>query len=125
MSKGHGDKLSRMAHEAALALVEENTLGEAAARLGINERSLRRWLDRDDFRELHEQVGRAVYQRAVGRMRGLCTKAARTLNAAMDEDGASATQVRAAQITLDFCHRADLSEIERRLTQIERTIAAA
>jgi hypothetical protein len=42
--KGHGAKSDAVREQAILALLSERTIGQAAARCGVNERTLRRWL---------------------------------------------------------------------------------
>lgn len=49
--KGHGEKFSRKADDAIGALITESTIGAAAKKAGLGEKTLRRWLQNPDFRE--------------------------------------------------------------------------
>src|SRR5688572_27719597 len=40
---GHGERLSRKQEQAVVALLEQPTLGQAAAAVGVNEKTLRSW----------------------------------------------------------------------------------
>jgi len=121
MAPGKNTAYDRRAREAAVAIVECRSLDDAAARCGISQRSLRRWLgEKPEFQELVAEASRAAYRHAQGRMRSLCSKACRTLDAAMDRDGASSVMVRAATTVLDFSAKADLAELEQRLTVLEQ-----
>jgi len=119
MSPGKNTALNRKAPEAAVAVVECPTLHAAAARVNVAQRTIRRWLELPAFQELVNEASRAAYRHAQNRMRSLCAKAAATLNDAMDRDGASSVQVRAALGTLDFVAKADLSELEARIAALE------
>jgi len=112
--------LNRKAHQAACAVVECSTLGDAAARVGVHQRTMRRWLAQPAFQELVSEASRAAYRHAVSRMRALCAKAAATLNDAMDRDGATSVMVRAATTVLDFSAKADLAELEARIAALEQ-----
>jgi len=119
MSPGKNTALNRKAPEAAVAVVECPTLHAAAARVNVAQRTIRRWLELPAFQELVAEASRAAYRHAQGRMRSLCAKACRTLDAAMDRDGASSVQVRAAVACLEFSARADLNELESRIAALE------
>jgi len=112
--------LNRKAHQAACAVVECSTLGDAAARVGVHQRTMRRWLELPAFQELVSEASRTAYRHAISRMRALCSKACGTLDIAMDGH-ASSTQVRAALGVLDFSAKADLADIEARLSRLEAT----
>lgn len=102
--KGHGEKLSRKAQEAVTALLETGSLTQAAQRVRVNERTLRRWMMRDDFRERCHTVSRQTFDQALNRIRAISDRAAETLNAALDGQ-ATATQVQAAKAVLDLATR--------------------
>jgi len=112
--------LNRKAHQAACAVVESSTLSDAAARVGVHQRTMRRWLAQPEFQELVNEASRSAFRHAAARMRALCSKACRTLDIAMDRDGASSTQVRAALGVFDVVAKADLAELESRIAALEQ-----
>ena len=62
---GHGDKLGRKEEQAILALLARPTIGEAASAVGIGEVSLRRWLQRPDFRDRYREARQRVVEGAI------------------------------------------------------------
>lgn len=46
---GHGERMSRLKEPAILALLSSTTCAGAAARIGVHETTLRRWLANPDF----------------------------------------------------------------------------
>ena len=67
---GHGAKTAAVREQAILALLSEPTIGQAAARCGIGERTLRRWLTEDAaFQAEYEAARHATFQAALRRSR--------------------------------------------------------
>jgi hypothetical protein len=60
---GHGAKTAAVREQAIVALLSEPTLGQAAARCGITERTLRRWLAEDAFQAAYEAARRTTFRR--------------------------------------------------------------
>ena len=119
MSVGHGEKLSRKASQAIAALLEKPTIAEAAQNAGVNERTLRRWLEREDFRDAYKQAADRSFNMAIARLRGLADRAVQTLNDALD-DSASPLQVRAALGIVEHATRATHDEILDRIEALEQ-----
>jgi len=61
------------------ALLASRSISEAASVVGINERTVRRWLEQSPFREALREAERAVLRNALGRIQSLTAKAADTL----------------------------------------------
>ena len=77
--RGHGSKSEAVRQSAILALLSERTITAAAERSGINERTLRRWLDEPAFREEFEHARRVAFEAGMGRVQALAAKAVDTL----------------------------------------------
>lgn len=71
---GHGEKLSRLKTQAALALLSSSTHGKAAAKVGVSVATIRRWLKDDDFRaelvELNKRLATAGIEELTERVAG-------------------------------------------------------
>src|SRR5262245_27937896 len=78
--KGHGAKLEALRERAVLALLTDRTIGEAASRCGVGERTLRRWLAEDvDFKLQYEAARTAIFQEGMNRVQVLVVRAVDTL----------------------------------------------
>lgn len=98
---GHGEKLSRKATAAIVALLECGTISDAAERVNVSERTLRRWLAQEHFRAAFDRAARDTYDQAVSELRALASQAVHTLAAGLS-DKASPVQLRAARTVLDI-----------------------
>ena len=79
---GHGAKTAAVREQAILALLSEPTIGEAATRCGIGERTLQRWLTEDAaFQAEYEAARRATFKAAISRIPALTVRAVDTLAA--------------------------------------------
>jgi hypothetical protein len=54
--RGHGAKMNRLWVSAIRALMTENTIQAAAARVGISRNTLAAWMRDDDFRSAYKEV---------------------------------------------------------------------
>src|SRR5690242_5400770 len=61
-----GPVLNARQDQAVLALVNEPTIGRAAATVGVNERTLRRWLKQPVFRSELLAARREAFGQAIG-----------------------------------------------------------
>ena len=85
-SAGHGTKSAVVREQAILALLSEKTIGRAAAKCGVNEKTLRRWLANDDaFKADYTEARQAAYQAGMTRVQALTAKAVNTLDELLDE----------------------------------------
>ena len=117
--KGHGEKLSRKAGEAAVALLACPTVAEAATRVGIPESTLWRWLQRDDFREQYHAARRQTLDVAVLGLQQAASEAVQALRRNLT-CGVPSVEVRAAAVILEQAIGAtELLELEARVQQLE------
>jgi hypothetical protein len=117
MTRGHGDKLDRLQEQALVALLEKPTIGEAAAAVGVNEKTLRAWLKDSTFAAAYRQTRRELVETAVGRIQAATGTAVDTLLAVAKSGAKDSDRVRAAIALLDHAFRgltdADALDSER------------
>jgi hypothetical protein len=78
--QGHGAKSAPARERAILALLSERTMGQASARCGVGERTLRRWLTEDsEFKAEYEAARSAMFQVGMSRIQALAGRAVETL----------------------------------------------
>jgi hypothetical protein len=110
---------SRKRDQAIAALLGANTITEAARAAGIGEKTLRRWLAEADFQAAYRDARAQAVTGAVGRLQGLLSKAAGTLERAMDS-GSPGVEVRAAVAAFDLAYRgAELLDLAERIAALE------
>ena len=73
---GHGAKTAAVREQAILALLSEPTIVAAAARVGMGESTLRRWLTEDAaFQAEYEAARHVTFQAALSRIPALTVRA--------------------------------------------------
>jgi hypothetical protein len=122
MSKGHGERLSRKHEQAIVALLEQPTVEKAAQTVGVNEKTLRNWQKRPDFRAAFRAARREIVDGAITRLQQLTTGAVLALNRNL-KCGKESVEVRTAQIVLEQSLRAlELGDVLERVEELERRI---
>jgi hypothetical protein len=112
-----GSKIKTRTDAAIRALLESETLADAAHQCGVSDRTLRRWMDRDDFRAAFREASQRSYDAAVGRLKALAVRAVATLARAL-EGNATGVQVRAALGIFDVIARADMDMLRAALDDL-------
>ena len=122
---GHGEKLSRKQDQAIAALLAHSSIPEAARSIDIGERTLWRWLQKEDFREEYRRARAEVVRHAVVRVQAGMSQAVQTLMDVMLNDEAPASsRVSAAKSMLDLGIKAvELEDLGSRLDRLEAEIA--
>jgi hypothetical protein len=117
MSRGHGDKLDRLQEQALAALLEKPTIGEAAAAIAVNEKTLRGWLKDPAFAAAYRETRREWVLAAVGRPQAATGTAVDTLLTVAKSGAKDSDRVRGAVALLGHALRglndADALEGER------------
>ncbi|HSS21662.1 MAG TPA: transposase family protein [Pyrinomonadaceae bacterium] len=118
--RGHGDKLSRKADAAIVALLAHPTMPQAAKAAGVSESTLWRWLQRDDFRRKYREAQDNVFSEALGLLKGASTEAVNCLRRNLT-CGLVSAEVQAAKTILDYTLRTrDMFDLQSLLDAIER-----
>ena len=121
---GNGAKLSANQLKAIAALLATPSIGKAAKRCGLGERTLHRYLANEDFRrELRARQDETVAA-TVAALSGLSGKATETLDAVMGSaDAADGVKVRAAQVILQERRKAsELDDLSERVAKLEEVM---
>jgi hypothetical protein len=120
---GHGAKLERRQHAAIAALLAESTVGKAAARAKVGERTLRRWMTESPaFRAGYAAARSAALDGAVKQLQVASTQAVRVLQRiARNKLAQDAARVSAARaINTTALKATELTTVMERLEALER-----
>src|SRR5437762_3477682 len=98
---GHGEKRSRRQEAAIAALLTETTHAAAAAKAGVSEATLRRWLRLPGFRAAYRRARRELVEAAIGRIQAAAGQAVDTLLTVAKGGAKESDRVRAAVALLD------------------------
>jgi hypothetical protein len=104
---------------AITALLEERTLKAAAAACGVDERTLRRWLQSADFAEAFRTARGQVYKVAIARLQRLASRAVSALAKGLKAPR-PADAIRAADLLLQHGRAAlELEDLVARVEALE------
>jgi hypothetical protein len=98
---GHGQKRSRKQEVLIAALLTEPTHAAAAARAGVSEATLGRWLRMPAFQAAYRQARRELVEAAVGRIQAATGQAVDTLVSIAKSGARDGDRVRAAAALLE------------------------
>jgi hypothetical protein len=121
MAAGHGSKREGREDLAIAALLSEPTIGAAAAKAGISESSLLRWMQEEGFKARHRAARRAVVEGVIGRLQQSSGKALDALVRNLG-CGTAAVEVSAAKAILDLTNKAFEFNTVERLEAIEQML---
>jgi len=108
------------------ALLQEPTIGRAAATAGVSERTLRRWLKEGPFKKAFFDARRESFGQAIGLTQRYAPVAIATLVKVMNDEGNSASaKVTAAAVLLKFGREGiELDDLAERLEAVETAMAS-
>ncbi len=122
-SKGHGEKLTRKAEQAIAALLEHPTMAEAAKACGVSERSLWRWLQRDDFQKRYKDAQRAVVDSAITKLQAATVRAVETLERNLSCGNFFAENAAAQAILTHSFKAIEVRELQEQIDEIKTLLA--
>ena len=116
-----GAKSDAVRERAILALLSEKTLGAAAGKCGVNEKTLRRWLAGDEaFKKAYTEARQATFEAGMGRIQALTARAVETLEDLLDATQSPNVRLGAARTVAEMgIHQHDAETILRKLEEIE------
>jgi hypothetical protein len=121
---GHGEKLSRKQDEAIAALLSAPTIKEAAAAVGVDEKTVRRWLGEPDFAAAFRDARRQIVEEAITRAQQSTVEAVATLRRLLT-CGHPPTEARAAASLYDRAVRGvELSDLVQAVEELRREVEA-
>ena len=117
----HGAKSAAVREQAILALLSEKSLGKAATKCGVNEKTLRRWLKYDEaFHTAYAEARQATFEAGMGRIQALAARAVDTLEDLLDAEKYPSVRLGAARTVAEIgIHQNDAETILRKLEEIE------
>jgi hypothetical protein len=100
----------------------QRNLEEAARSIGIDPKTLLRWMKEPDFDKCYQEAKRKAFGQAIARLHHLTSAAVSTLGKVMlDPSTPPATKVRAADSILDHTTKAiETEDIEARVAALEQ-----
>ena len=118
---GHGAKSAAVRERAVVALLSEKTVTEAAAKAGVDESTLRRWMSDDEvFQAEYAGARTAAYQAGIYRAQALTGRAMDTLEALLDDEKHPNVRLGAARTVAEIgIHQHDAETILQKLDEIE------
>jgi hypothetical protein len=123
VTRGHGEKRTRRREQAVAALLSEPSIKAAAAKVGVNECTLRAWLADPEFKAEFRAAGRAVLSAAVGKLQSLTSEAVTALGRNL-KTRRPADQLRAIDLVLGHVVRlAELCDLTDEVLQLKRALS--
>jgi hypothetical protein len=117
---GHGAKIGRKQEVAIAALLTQPTIQDAAAKAGVDGRTLKRWLALPDFQAAYRAARHEILDRTVVQLLGACKDAVDTLKRNL-HCGKYGPENRAAVAILELGNRLRATEeMEARIAALER-----
>ena len=116
-----GGKSDAVRERAILALLSEKTLGAAAGKCGVNEKTLRRWLAGDEaFKTAYAEARQATFEAGMGRIQALTARAVDTLEDLLDAKKYPSVRLGAARTVAEIgIHQHDAATILQKLNDLE------
>ncbi len=118
---GHGAKSQTVRDKAILALLSEKSLAKAAAKCGLSERTIHRWLTSDAaFKAAYAEARQAAFEAGMSRVQALTGKAIDTLDDLLGEKDHPNVRLGAARTVTELgIHQHDAETILRKLSELE------
>lgn len=117
---GHGEKQSRKDDDAIGALLSCATIAQAADKVGIGEKTLRRWMQEPAFAARYREARQQVVQHSICALQRATSQAVGALERNL-ECGSPAVEVQAARVILEQAYRAtELDDLINRIEELER-----
>jgi len=126
MTRGHGEKLSRLQDQAIAALLAKSSIEDAAAELNITAKTLRNWLADAGFAAAYRQARRDLVSQVAARLQNAAGEAVAALVAIVrDPEAPASARVSGARTILEFTGRAvETEDLTARIEALERSAAA-
>lgn len=124
---GHGAKFGRKKEKAIVALLTQRNLEESARSIGIDPKTLLRWMKEPEFDAAYREARRMAYGQSIGRLQQAASAASSTLLKIMiDPNSPPSCRLRAADSVLSHAAKAiEIEDIEARLSELERASEAS
>ncbi len=120
-SGGHGAASDTVRQRAILELLTGRTFEAAAKKVGINERTLRKWATEDEtFKAELKAAQKAMFEAGMSRIQGLTARAVDTFGELLEADPPPTVRLGAARSVLELgTHQHDAETIRQKLAEVE------
>lgn len=117
-------RLPKKQQAAIPALLQEPTIRASAARAGVKEITLYRWLKQSQFQAAYREARYIIMDEAFTLLQKSCTEAAKTVISIMqDTDANPFVRLQAANAVLDMAVKSRaVDELEARIAALEETL---
>lgn len=116
---GHGEKQSRKQEDAIAALLSCRTMQDAAKQIGIDIRTLSKWLRQPAFERMYRAARRQVVESSIGRLQQATSEAVESLRRNLI-CGTPSAEVSAAKAILEQSIKAvELMDLVERVEMLE------
>lgn len=118
-------KMTPKQTKALAALLEERTLEGAAARAGINRRTLNRWMQEAEFRQALKQAEGELMGDLSRRLLALGSSAVDALADILEtpaQPGASNKRMTASDLLAKLLDLREFADLEARITELEKQV---
>ena len=124
---GHGAKFGRKKEEAIAALLTQRNVEEAARHIGIDVKTLLRWMKLPEFETAYREARRAAFGQSIARLQQGTSAAATTLlKMLIDPNTPASVRARVADSIMKNAIRAvEVEDIEVRIAELERASEAS
>ena len=121
---GHGEKYDAKKDEAIQALLSHTSIPEAAKTVGVGDKTLWRWLQREDFQIELKTARRELVQHASTQLQTSMIEAVTTLRTVMNSsDSPASVRVSAARAVLDMAYNSiETEDLGERLAALEQYV---
>ena len=118
---GHGAKPAAVREKAILALLSEKSIGRAAIRSGVNEKTLRRWLMEDaQFQAVYAAARQVAFQAGMSRLQALAGRAVDALEELLGDKKHPSVRLGAARTVAELAsQRHDAETLLSRIQELE------
>jgi transposase-like protein len=119
---GHGAKFGRKKEEAIAALLTHRNVDEAARSVGVDPKTLLRWMKEPEFDVAYREARRLAYGQSIARLQQAASAASSTLLKIMiDPNSPPSCRLRAADSVLSHAAKAiEIEDIEARVAALEQ-----
>jgi len=119
---GHGAKFGRKKEEAIAALLTHRNVDEAARAVGVDPKTLLRWMKEPEFDAAYREARRLAYGQSIARLQQAASAASSTLLKIMiDPNSPPSCRLRAADSVLSHAAKAiEIEDIEARVAALEQ-----
>jgi DNA-binding MurR/RpiR family transcriptional regulator len=125
VTAGRAGKRGRLEDQALGALLSEPTIAEAAAKAGLSESTLLRWLADPSFRERYREARRQVVEHAITGLQQAAGDAVDALRRNLTS-GVPSAEIAAAKAIIDQAVKGvELVDLAERVEQLEQAAAPA